>query len=160
MEEVQKKTIDIMRCAGPERIFHFGRVCWSWKNISQNISLWEGVLVLKEVKNSLKSTITTNISLWEGVIVLKEVKFSKRCQLPNNKTPGLWRRFTKNKLTQWGSHIFMSILTSDMKVIKIGQKYFLWTFWGFLVSIICDIKIDVNMCEPHYSNFFLCEPPP
>ena len=31
-------------CAGPERIFHFGRVCWSLKNIS----LWEGVLVLKE----------------------------------------------------------------------------------------------------------------
>ena len=80
---------------------------------------------------------------------------SKRCQLPNNQTPGLWRRFTKkNKMTQWGSQIFMSILTSHMKVIKIGQKYFLWTFWGFLVSIICDIKIDVKMCEPHYVNFF------
>ena len=60
----------------------------------------------------------------------------------------------KNKMTQWGSQIFMSILTSHMKVIKIGQKYFLWTFWGFLVSIICDIKIDVKMCEPHFVNFF------
>ncbi|MCG8622062.1 MAG: hypothetical protein MJE68_08735 [Proteobacteria bacterium] len=40
-----------------ERIFHFGRVCWSWKAniyiratitaLRQNISLWEGVLVLK-----------------------------------------------------------------------------------------------------------------
>ena len=59
----------------------------------------------------------------------------------------------KKKLTQSGSHIFMSILTSHMKVIKIGQKYFLWTFWGFLVSMICDVKIDVNMCEPHYVKF-------
>ena len=32
----------------------------------------------------------------------------------------------KNKLTQWGSQILTSILTSDMKVIKIAQKYFLW----------------------------------
>ena len=22
------------------------------------------------------------------------------------------------------------------------------------MTIICDIKIDVNMCEPHYANFF------
>ena len=32
-----------------------------------------------------------------------------------------------------------------------SQKYFLWTFWGFLVTIICDIKIDINvwtsMCQ-------------
>ena len=46
----------------------------------------------------------------------------------------------------------MSILTSDMKVIKIAQKYFLWTFWGFLVTIICDIKIDINICESHCVN--------
>ena len=34
------------------------------------------------------------------------------------------------------------------------QKHFLCTFWGFLITIICDIKIDINMCEPHYVNFF------
>ena len=28
-----------------------------------------------------------------------------------------------------------------------------------LVTIICDIEIDVNMCEPHCVNFF-CAPPP
>ena len=56
----------------------------------------------------------------------------------------------KNKLTQWGSQILTSILTSDMKVIKTAQKYFLWT----LVTIICDVKIDVNICEPHYVNLF------
>ena len=44
----------------------------------------------------------------------------------------------------------MSILTSNMKVTKIVQKHFLCTFWGFLVTIIC----DVNMCEPHYVNLF------
>ena len=58
----------------------------------------------------------------------------------------------KIKLTQWGSQILTSILTSDMKVIKIAQKYFLWTFQVFLVTIICDVKIDVNICEPHCVN--------
>ena len=47
-----------------------------------------------------------------------------------------------------------SILMSNMKVTKIVQKHFLCTFWGFLVTIICDIKIDINMCEPHYVNLF------
>ena len=48
----------------------------------------------------------------------------------------------------------MSILTWNMKVTKIVQKHFLCTFWGVLVTIICDVKIDVNMCEHHYVNFF------
>ena len=43
---------------------------------------------------------------------------------------------------------------SNIKVTKIVQKHFLCTFWGFLVTIICDVKIDVNMCEPHYVNLF------
>ena len=41
-----------------------------------------------------------------------------------------------------------------MKVTKIVQKHFLCTFWGFLVTIICKVKIDINMCEPHYVNLF------
>ena len=49
-----------------------------------------------------------------------------KCQIA-----GLLRRLTKNKLTQWGSHTLTSILTSHVKVIKIGQKCFLWTFEGF-----------------------------
>ena len=61
---------------------------------------------------------------------------------------------TKNKFTQWCSHILMSIFTSSMKVTKIVQKHFLCTFWGFLVTIICDIKIDISMCEHHYVNLF------
>ena len=48
----------------------------------------------------------------------------------------------------------MSILTSNMKVTKIVQKHFLCTYRGFLVTIICDVKIDVNMFEPHYVNLF------
>ena len=42
----------------------------------------------------------------------------------------------------------MSILMANMKVTNIFQKHFLCTFWEFLVTIVCDIKIDVNMCEP------------
>ena len=48
----------------------------------------------------------------------------------------------------------MSILTSNMKVTKIVQKHFLCPFGGFLVTIICDVKIDISMCEPHYANLF------
>ena len=48
----------------------------------------------------------------------------------------------------------MSILMSNMKVTKIVQKHFLCTFWGFLVTIICDVKIDISMCKPHYVNLF------
>ena len=44
---------------------------------------------------------------------------------------------------------------SNMKVTKIDQKYFLCTFFSFLVTIICDIKIDINMCEPHFFVNFL-----
>ena len=36
-----------------------------------------------------------------------------------------------------------------MTVIKIGQKYFLWTFWRFLMTSTCNVKIDVRTCEPH-----------
>ena len=48
----------------------------------------------------------------------------------------------------------MSILTSNMKVTKIVQKHFLCPFGGFLVTIISDVKIDINMYEPHYVNLF------
>ena len=46
----------------------------------------------------------------------------------------------------------MPILMSNMKVTKIGQKYFLSTFWGLLVIMICDVKIYVNIFDPHYVN--------
>ena len=38
---------------------------------------------------------------------------------------------------------------------KNWSKYFLWTFWGVLVTIIYDIKIDVMRCEPHGVKSFL-----
>ena len=39
---------------------------------------------------------------------------------------------------------------------NVHRKY----FWPILVTCIFDIKIDVNMCEPHYVNLFIYEPPP
>ena len=41
-----------------------------------------------------------------------------------------------------------------------SHKYFLCTFWGSLVTMICDVKIDVIICEPHHVNLLFCEPPP
>ena len=83
-------------CAGPEmkihrashnnsfeRIFLFGRVNWSGKEtpyeqatitaLRENISLWEGVLVLegKYIEQATITILRENISLWEGVLVLK-----------------------------------------------------------------------------------------
>ena len=84
---------------------------------------------------------------------------SKRCQIikkmsnVKSQTHRLWRRFTKNRHNEF-THID-AILTSNMKVTKNVQKHFLCTFWGFWSAIICDVKIDINMCEPHYVNFFL-----
>ena len=54
---------------------------------------------------------------------------SKRCQMSKSQTHRLWRRFTKK--IEWGSHILMSILTSNMKVTKIFQKHFHAHLEGF-----------------------------
>ena len=91
----------------------------------------------------------------------KDVKMSKRCQnvkkmsnVKKSNTQTMEEVHKKNKFTWSGSHILMSILTSNMKVTKIVQKHFVCTFWGFLVTIIYDIKIDISKCEPHYVNLF------
>ena len=60
----------------------------------------------------------------------------------------------KNKLTQWGSHILTSILTSQMMVTKNPQNVQRKYFWAILMTFISEVKIDINMCEPHYVNLF------
>ena len=60
----------------------------------------------------------------------------------------------KNKLTQWGSQILTSILMSHMMVTKNYQNVHRKYFWAILVTFIFDIKIDVNICEPHDVNLF------
>ena len=85
----------------------------------------------------------------------KNVKLSKRCQMSKNQTPGLWRRFTKkinwhNEVhTYWRQfwhHKWWSLKTLKMFIEII--------FWAILMTFISDVKIDVNMCEPHYVNLF------
>ena len=58
----------------------------------------------------------------------------------------------KNKLTQWGSHILTSILMSHMMVTKNPQNVHRKYFWAILLTFIFDVKIDINICEPHYVN--------
>ena len=48
----------------------------------------------------------------------------------------------------------MSILTSHMMVTKNPHNVHRKCFWTILVTFIFDVKIDVNMCEPHYVNLF------
>ena len=60
-----------------------------------------------------------------------------------------------NKLMQWSSHILTSILRSHMMVTKKPQNVHRKCFWTILVTFIFDVKIDVNICEPHVNLFFL-----
>ena len=46
----------------------------------------------------------------------------------------------------------MTILTSHMMMTKTPQNVHRKCFSTILVIFIFDIKIDVNMCEPHYVN--------
>ena len=66
-------------CAGPERPIA------TITALRQNISLWEGVLVLKGqyIEQATITALRQNISLWEGVLVLKEVNCQKdvSCQI-------------------------------------------------------------------------------
>ena len=45
-------------------------------------------------------------------------------------------------------------LTSQMMVTKNPQNVHRKYFWAILMTFISDVKIDVNMCEPHYVNLF------
>ena len=41
-----------------------------------------------------------------------------------------------------------------MMVTKNPQNVHRKCFWTILVTFMFDIKIDINMCEPHYVNLF------
>ena len=49
----------------------------------------------------------------------------------------------------------MSILTSQMMVTKNPQNVHRKYFWAILMTFISDVKIDINMCEPHYVNLIV-----
>ena len=77
-----------------------------------------------------------------------------KCKLkpPKKSNIWLWRRF--RKIINWHNEVHR-YWYQFWHLIKIGLKYFLWTCWGFLMTIICDVKIDANTCEPDYVNLFL-----
>ena len=55
-----------------------------------------------------------------------------------------------NKVYRYWCQVWHQIWRSP----KLLRNTFYAHFEEFLVTIICDIKIDVNMCEPHYVNLF------
>ena len=73
--------------------------------------------------------------------MFKDIKLSKRSHMSKSKTAGLGRRFTKKLDTMRFTH-------NDMNFDVIYEnhqnwsKTYLWTFWGFFMTLICDIKID------------------
>ena len=87
--------------------------------------------------------------------------YQKRCQvvkkMSNVKKSNTWAMEEVHKKInwhKWGSHILMSILTSHMMVTKNPQNVHRKCFWTILVTFIFDVKIDINMCEPHCVNLF------
>ena len=48
----------------------------------------------------------------------------------------------------------MSILMSEMMVTKNPQNVHRKYFYAVLMTFISDVKIEVNMCEPHQVNLF------
>ena len=97
--------------------------------------------------------------------VKKMSSLSKRCQvvkkMSNVKESNTFTMQEVHKKIDWHNevHTLMSILTSHMMVTKNPQNVHRKCFWTILVTFISDVKIDVNMCEPHYANLFFCEPP-
>ena len=52
-----------------------------------------------------------------------------------------------------------SILISHMIVTKNPQSVHKKYFWAILVTFIFDVKLDINICKPHFVNLlFFCEP--
>ena len=91
----------------------------------------------------------------------KDVKLSKRCQvvkkMSNVKKSNTCTMEEVHKKINWHNEVhtyWTSILTSHMMVTKIPQIVHRKCFWTILVTFIFDVKIDVNMCEPHYVNLF------
>ena len=85
----------------------------------------------------------------------KDVKLSKRCQMSENQTHRLWRRFTKK--INWHNEVhthWRQFLTSHMMVTKTLKMCIESVFEGFWWPSYVTSKIDGNVCEPHYVNLF------
>ena len=73
------------------------------------------------------------------------------------KKSNTWTMEEVHKKINWHNEvhkILTSILMSHMMVTKNPQNVHRKCFWTILVTFIFDVKIDVNMCEPHYVNLF------
>ena len=165
-----------------ERIFHFGRVCWSGKNIS----LWEGVLVIKEYFTLGGCTSPErifhfgrvcwswkNISLWEGVLVLKEVKYSFRTTTPfqseifsqiyNNSiereyfTLGGWKNISLwEGVLVIKEYFTLGGCTSPERIFHFGRVCWSWkniSLWEG-VLVLKEVKYSFSTTTPSQSEIF------
>ena len=51
------------------------------------------------------------------------------------------------------THIYINLM-SHMMLTKNPQNVHRKYFWAILITFIWDVKIDINMCEPHYVYLF------
>ena len=118
----------------------------------------EGIFFWQSTQTALESPKIDICQNWprrvlEDVIWCLESKFDKKN--PMGSVPNCRKEIPMCHAIRWFEcKLKPPKNESNMKVTKIVQKHFLCTFWGFLVTIICDVKIDTNMCEPHYVNLF------
>ena len=90
---------------------------------------------------------------------VKRCQFVKKCQMSNSQTSGLWRRFAKKEDIMRFTDIDVNF---DIRYEghQICPKMLFKNILRVLVTIICDVKIDINICEPYCVNLFFWEPPP
>ena len=98
---------------------------------------------------TLPYSMSNGAHRWWGSKISNDVKLSKRGQLSKSKQLDYGGGSQK---INWHSHILMSILTSHMMVIKNPQSVHRKYFWSILVIFIFNIKLDINICKPHYVN--------
>ena len=123
------------------------------QKMSRRYQLYFMCLKMSNVKNS-------PVTGWGGLSEMSNIKMS-RSQKDVNKLE-IYMSYVKKSnnltvdevhkkfnLTQWHSDTKKSILRQNMKIIEKCSKCILWTFWRFSVTIICDIKIDLIVSEPH-----------
>ena len=91
----------------------------------------------------------------------KDVKLSKRCQvvkkMSNVKKSNTWTMEEVHKKINWHNEVhtyWRQFWRHIWWWPKNPQNVHRKCFRTILVTFIFDVKIDVNMCEPHYVNLF------
>ena len=89
---------------------------------------------------------------WRGLSNVSKYQMMLNCQKDVNlKKSNTW--------TVKAIHDVHTYIDINFDILYEGQqnwsKILSLDIWGFLMTIICDVKVYINMCEPHCQFFFV-----